>query len=71
MAREFPEITSFGTLLKFAGALESGVGELAAAAAAREDCRHWQELLGRCARKHERRAAQLVTLGDAYPAVIT
>jgi hypothetical protein len=62
MAHEFPEITSFGTLLRFALALEGAAGELAATAAARADCRVWQESLARCARKHERRAAQLERL---------
>lgn len=62
MIDEYPEITSFGTLLKFALALEAGIAELATRAAAREDCRAWEEPLQRSARKHARRAVQLERL---------
>ncbi|MCK4415089.1 MAG: hypothetical protein KAY32_16275 [Candidatus Eisenbacteria sp.] len=59
MAIDFPEITSFGTLLGYALALETALGELASQAGEREACAPWRERLQACARKHGKRAQQL------------
>lgn len=59
---EFPELTSFGTLLKFALALEETAAELARAAGADDRCAPWRDHLAGCAGKHDRRAKQLERL---------
>lgn len=59
---EFPELNSFGTLLKFAIALEEVLGELARRAAERGDCEPFKDELADCARKHGKRGGQLERL---------
>lgn len=55
----FPELSSFGTLLGFALALEQNTAALARAAAARDDCAAWRDALESGARKHDKRHKQL------------
>lgn len=62
MAADFPELNSFGTLLKFAIALEEAAAELAALAAEQDGCERWRDVLGVCARKHARRGQRLERL---------
>ena len=59
MPRDFPELTSFGTLLKFAIALEDTVAKRAHLSADNEECAERQNTLVNCADRHERRSAQL------------
>jgi hypothetical protein len=62
MAIEFPEITSFGTLLKFALALEQTVADLEGQAAGHDACADHQSELAAMASKHARRRADLERL---------
>ncbi|MFH2009988.1 MAG: hypothetical protein ABI333_25555 [bacterium] len=62
MAVDFPEITSFGTLLKFALALEQTTADLEARAAEAPVCAAHQGELTSMADKHTRRIADLERL---------
>lgn len=62
MAIELPEITSFGTLLRFAMALDRIAAERGAAAATAEACRGQRDALTAMARKHARRVEDLERL---------
>ena len=60
---DFPELTSFGTLFKFAVSLEEAAAELAQAAAKKEDCAaSWRDFLSDCAAKHQKRSKRLEQL---------
>ena len=59
MAPNFPELSSFSTLLKFALALEETAADLADRAAARSECAPWQDALTSCVRRHTQRRKQL------------
>ena len=59
MTIEFPELNSFGNVLKFAAALEQKVADYARRAEDLDDFPGQRELLSSCAKKHERRLAQL------------
>jgi len=59
MTDNFPELTSFGTLMKFAIALEQTSQELAQSAASSEACSAWAEQLERSAKKHAKRFQEL------------
>ena len=58
----FPELTSFGTLLSFALALEEAAGKLAQAALDREDCASWSDALSTTVKKHAKRHKSLERL---------
>ena len=58
----FPELTSFGTLLKFALVIEEAVARLAREAAEMEVCAKWGAELAACAKKHTKRNKQLERL---------
>jgi len=60
MNAQFPDITSFGTLLGFAQALEEAAAALAAQAAAPEDAA--RALCESCAKMHAKRARELARL---------
>jgi rubrerythrin len=62
MPADFPELTSFGTLLKFALALEQTGIELANQAQESSVCAPWTETLSNCAKKHTKREKQLERL---------
>lgn len=62
MAIEFPEITSFGTLLRFAMSLDRTAAERVAAAAAAPACGDHRDALTAMARKHARRVEDLERL---------
>ncbi|MFC1611339.1 hypothetical protein ACFL6C_10290 [Myxococcota bacterium] len=62
MTPEFPELNSFGTLLKFAIALEQASAQLARTASEHETCASWQDDLSSCAKKHDKRGKQLERL---------
>ncbi len=62
MAVDFPELTSFGTLLKFALAIEQAAADLAGLASSREACAASCDELARCAKKHQKRGRQLERL---------
>jgi len=57
-AADFPELTSFGTLLKFALAMERAAAEIAKLAE-REECETRRDELIHCARRHTKRGGQL------------
>jgi hypothetical protein len=59
MTDNFPELTSFGTLMKFALALEQATKELAQTAASSDTCSPWTEQLERSAKKHGKRYQEL------------
>jgi hypothetical protein len=60
MEASFPELTSFGTLVKFAVALEGVAAEFSARAS--EQCDPHSDLLKTQARKHNQRAQELERL---------
>lgn len=62
MSVVFPELVSFGTLLKFALSLEQTVEEAAREAAERDACRDVREELLSCAKKHKKRYETLERL---------
>ncbi len=62
MGIEFPEIISFGTLLKFALALEENTAALQSQAADLESCASHQSALAAMAKKHARRKSDLERL---------
>ncbi len=62
MAAEFPEITSFGTLLKFALALDQTAADLEAQAAGHQACAEHQATLAAMSKKHARRVQDLERL---------
>lgn len=62
MAVEFPEITSFGTLLKFALALEQNCAALESQTAGLESCAPHRSALTAMAKKHARRITDLERL---------
>lgn len=62
MAADFPEITSFGTLLKFALAIDQTAADLEEQAAAHPACNHHQATLAAMSAKHVRRVADLERL---------
>ncbi len=62
MTEEFPELTSFGTLLGFAQALEAAAETRASQAATRESADAVQAALRACARRHAKRGRQLERL---------
>ncbi len=62
MTADFPELNSFGTLLKFAIALEEAAAELAVRAAGQPTCAAWQDDLLACGRRHARRSERLSRL---------
>ena len=63
MSHDHPELTSFGTLFKFAVSLEEAAAELARAAAKKEDCpASWRDFLSDCAAKHQKRSKRLEQL---------
>ena len=62
MAANFPELTSFGTLLKFGLAMEEATAETAETALKREDLKPWHDDLATCAKKHKKRNKQLERL---------
>ncbi len=62
MAADYPEISSFGTLLKFALALEEAAEALHTRAAATEACADHRGPLEGMARKHARRRMDLERL---------
>ena len=57
MAVEFPELNSFGTLLRFAQALEQHAAEVAAEPAASQPA--WAARLGACSKKHAKRVGRV------------
>jgi hypothetical protein len=59
MAADFPELSSFGTLLKFGLVMEETLEELSRLAAQEEACTAHHEELASCARKHGRRREHL------------
>jgi len=56
---KFPELSSFGTLLNFAQALEQTVESFALEAAQREDCVSFKEKLEATAKRHQKRNKKL------------
>ncbi len=62
LPENLPELTSFGTLFKFAMALEELAARLTAQAAADPACVSWHDQLAVCARKHTKRARELERL---------
>jgi hypothetical protein len=62
MAVDFPEISSFGTLLKFALALEATTAELESQASVAPACAPHQAELAAMAKKHTRRIGDLERL---------
>lgn len=62
MSVVFPELVSFGTLLKFALSLEQTAEETSREAAEREACRDFREKLLSCAKKHKKRRQMLEQL---------
>jgi hypothetical protein len=62
MTADFPELNSFGTLLRFAIALEEAAAEFAGIAAEREICAAWRNDLSACSRRHAKRGRQLERL---------
>ena len=62
MASEFPELTSFGTLFRFACALEEAAGRMAGSLAALDACAAWREVLLDCAARHAKRGRDLERL---------
>jgi len=59
MTTDFPSLSSFGTLMKFALVLEQVAGELASAAANHPECASQKEALVGNVKKHEKRHRQL------------
>ncbi len=59
MGYDFPELTSFGTLLRFATALEQATAHLARSTAQVDECAEWRDGLLVIARKHQKRSIQL------------
>jgi len=62
MAAEFPEIASFGTLCKYALALDTNAADLLEQAAAHGACAAHQAALSAMAQKHTRRVKDLERL---------
>ena len=58
-AADFPELTSFGTLFKFALVMERAALELASLARERKECMARRDDLSNCARRHRKRLEQL------------
>ncbi len=56
---DFPELTSFGLLFKFAIVTERAAAELAGLAAERDECADRQSELADCAGRHGKRGEQL------------
>ncbi len=56
---KFPELSSFGTLLNFAQALEQTAVIFALEASKREDCASYREELESCASRHKKRDKKL------------